>query len=165
MTTRSFSSTFFDDLNCLPLFWWPFRDFYCVAIMELSIIYLESSSCPGLRDYCRSGVYLSYPVSLSTVVAPHGLGIYSGIYIGVPPTHLHRENNCPLFISKNALPESTLSSALCLPLLLHPARLMAHLYPSTVPVRNAKTAVQQCSAPPRGRRRYYSGVAQLQFPY
>jgi len=36
-----------------------------------------------------------------------------------------------------------------------------------VNVRIAKTAVQQrrCSAPPRGRRRYYSGVAQLQFPY
>jgi hypothetical protein len=32
----------------------------------------------------------------------------------VPPTHLHRENNCPLFIIKNAFPESHLSSALCL---------------------------------------------------
>ena len=28
------------------------------------------------------------------------------VYIGVPPTHLHGENNCPLFIIKNAFPES-----------------------------------------------------------
>jgi hypothetical protein len=33
-------------------------------------------------------------------------------------------------------------------------------------VRNAKTVVQQqrCSAPPRGRQRYYSGVAHLAVP-
>ena len=36
------------------------------------------------------------------------------VYIGVPPTHLHRVKSCPLFI-KNAFPESPLSSALCLP--------------------------------------------------
>jgi len=37
------------------------------------------------------------------------------IYIGAPPTHLLTENSCPLFITKNVLPEPTLSSALCLP--------------------------------------------------
>jgi len=64
------------------------------------------------------------------VVEPHGLGIYSGMYRGVPPIHLH---NCPLFIGKNALPESPLSSALCLPLLLRvQLALRLTLIPSTV---------------------------------
>ena len=35
------------------------------------------------------------------------------VYIGVPPTHLRRDN-CPLSINKNAFPEFSLSSALCL---------------------------------------------------
>ena len=37
-----------------------------------------------------------------SVVEPHGLGIYSGI--GVPPTHLHREINCPRSIKLECAP-------------------------------------------------------------